>query len=261
MSKADLFFEKPIMNAAGTLGFYPNPKGPVDISDFGAFVTNPISKGPRSPANGERYLSFSGGFLLHTGLPNPGLSQAIRRYGKRWSRSSVPVIVHLLAVEPDSLTRMVERLENTDGVMGVELGLPPEIDPATAFTFTQAALGELPIIVRLPMEQSEDIALATMDAGASAVSLGMPRGMLIPHPLSPTSTGRKTGGVQGRLYGPSIFPLALKTVERLAGLGVPVIGAGGIYKNEDAYAMMEMGAFAIQLDAVLWKNGIKLEIP
>ena len=261
MSKADLFFEEPIMNAAGTLGFYPNPKGPVDISGFGAFVTNPISKGPRSPANGERYLSFHGGFLLHTGLPNPGLNQAIKRYGKRWARSSVPVIVHLLAVQPDSLTRMVERLENTDGVLAVEIGLPPDIDPDTAFTFTQAALGELPIIVRLPMEHSEDFAQAVMDAGASAVSLGMPRGMLPPPKKSSSSTMEKTGGVHGRLYGPSIFPLALKTVERLAGLGVPVIGAGGIYKNEDAYAMMEVGALAIQLDAVLWRSGIKLEIP
>jgi dihydroorotate dehydrogenase (NAD+) catalytic subunit len=263
MPKTDLFFNKPLMNAAGTLGFYPDTRGPVDISGFGAFVTNPISKLPRTSAHGERFLPYPGGFLLHTGLPNPGLSQVIRRYGKRWARSPVPVIAHLLALRPASLAEMIERLEAIEGIMGVEIGLPPEIDIDSAMIFTESAVGELPIIVRLPMDQCEELAPAVMDIGASAVSLGAPRGRLPLSPCSPLPMGegkpqQSEDGVRvtGRLYGPSIFPLALRAVEKLAQMEIPVIGAGGVYTPEEARVMMEAGALAIQIDAVLWRGGI-----
>jgi dihydroorotate dehydrogenase len=41
----------------------------------------------------------------------------------------------------------------------------------------------------------------------------------------------------------------------LAGAGVPVIGGGGVYKQEQVEAMKEAGALAVQLDAVLWRGG------
>lgn len=227
------------MNAAGTLGFSPDPKGPVDLLQFGAFVTNPISHTARTPARGVRFRSYPGGFLLHSGLPNPGLRATIKRHSKRWAYSPIPVVIHLLALDPLSLAHMIERFETMDGVMGIEVGLPPEITPDTAFEFAQAAQGELPAILRLPLEQAEELAQAVMEAGASAVSLGAPRGKL---------------GISGRMYGPAVFPLALRVVEKLAGLEIPVIGAGGVYQAQDVDAMLEAGAGAVQVDTVLWRG-------
>jgi dihydroorotate dehydrogenase (NAD+) catalytic subunit len=247
MPKNDLFLDKPLMNAAGTLGYSPDPKGSVDFSQFGAFVTNPISRRPRTPAKGARFSSYSGGFLLHSGLPNPGLRAIIKQHSQRWARSPVPVIVHLLALEPASLARMIERLEGIDGVMGVEIGLPPDVDPDMAFDFSQAAVGELPVIVRLPFEQVESLAQVVVEAGASAISLGAPRG--------------KLEGINGRMYGPSVFPLALRTVEKLAELGIPVIGAGGVYQAQDVNAMLEAGALAVQVDTILWRGTVTLFHP
>jgi dihydroorotate dehydrogenase len=80
-----------------------------------------------------------------------------------------------------------------------------------------------------------------IDGGASAVSLGAPRGKLV--------------GISGRMYGSGVFPLALRAVESLAGCGVPVIGAGGVYQQRDLEAMLAAGAFAVQVDAVLWRGG------
>ena len=240
MPKNDLYLDKPLMNAAGTLGFAPAPKGPLDLSGLGAFVTNPVSRGPRTPARGTRFKPYPGGFLLHSGLPNPGLRAVIQQNGKRWARAAVPVIVHLLALEPSSLARMIERLEGFEGVMALEIGLPPDVDPDTAFDFAQAAIGELPAILRLPLEQAEALAPAVIAAGASAVSLGAPRG--------------KLEGLRGRMYGPGVFPLALRAVEKLAGSGIPVIGAGGVYQPRDMEAMLGAGAFAVQVDAVLWRG-------
>jgi dihydroorotate dehydrogenase (NAD+) catalytic subunit len=59
--------------------------------------------------------------------------------------------------------------------------------------------------------------------------------------------------VHGRLYGPAIFPLAVRAVERLVGLlDCPLIASGGVYSRQDLATMLEMGASAVQLDGVLW---------
>ena len=242
MPKNDLFLAQPLMNAAGTLGFAPDPKLPVDLSQFGAFVTNPISYGSRTPAKGKRFATYAGGFLLHSGLPNPGLKTVIKKFAKRWARAAPPVIVHLLALEPASLARMIERLEGIEGIMAIEVGLPPNVDPDTTFDFTQAAIGELPAILRLPLEQADELGQTVIEAGASAVSLGAPRG--------------KLADLGGRMYGPGVFPLALQAVEKLAGSGIPVIGAGGVYHHKDVEAMLAAGAIAVQIDSVLWRGGI-----
>jgi dihydroorotate dehydrogenase (NAD+) catalytic subunit len=243
--KQELYFTIPVLNAAGTLGFAPESKGFLNLASLGGFVTNPISWLPRTPAHGERFIPYLGGFLMHTGLPNPGFKTCLRRYAKRWSRSTLPVYVHLLAQDVTRLVEMVERLEGLEGVAGVEIGLPPEIDPDSAYAMSEAAVGELPVIVRLPFERSAELAPVVMDAGVSAVSLGLPRGILMKEDGSQIS---------GRLCGPATFPLALEALARIAALGVPVIGAGGVYQRRDIDAMLGAGAIAVQLDSVLWRG-------
>jgi len=251
MPKSDLYFSKPLLNAAGTLGFSPDPKSPVELSQLGAFVTNPVSWAPRTPAKGDRYIPFPGGFLLHTGYPNPGLNAVIRQHARRWARSPIPVIVHLLAQEPATLRRMVERLEGVEGVMGIEIGLPPDIDPGLASEMGLAAVGELASIVRLPLESvaggyHHAAALeAILHTGASAFSLAPPRGIL---------TGAGGSLVSGRLYGPGLFSQASAAIIKLVEMGIPTIGAGGIYSREQADTMLSAGAIAVQLDAVLWRG-------
>ena len=79
MPKFDLAFDPPLMNAAGSLGFAPDRRGPIALEQLGAFVTNPVSLRPRTPAQGARLLPFPGGFLLHSGHPNPGFNRVVRR--------------------------------------------------------------------------------------------------------------------------------------------------------------------------------------
>jgi dihydroorotate dehydrogenase (NAD+) catalytic subunit len=248
MPKTELYFKKPIMNAAGTLGFSPDPKSPFDLSRFGAFITNPVSLAPRTPAKGERWIPYPGGFLLHTGYPNPGLKAVIRGHARRWARTKIPVIVHLLAQDGHTLGRMVQRLEGVDGVIGVEVGLPPDVDPGQAYELALAAMGELSAIIRIPFERADHTQLldAVIEAGASAVSLAPPRGAL------PDEDGTL---VAGRLYGPGLFPQALAKVAEIAGSGIPVIGSGGVYDRGNVEALLSAGAGAVQLDSVLWQGG------
>jgi dihydroorotate dehydrogenase (NAD+) catalytic subunit len=249
MPKFDLRLDPPLLNTAGSLGFAPNPHGPLDLAAFGAFVTNPISLGKRSPAHNPQLIAFPGGFLLHTGYPNPGLREVIRRYAQRWARSPLPVIVHLLCQSLGEVSPAVSQLTRLPGVAGIELGLPPDSDASTARNFAAslvaAAGGEFPVILRLPLERAASLAAALAGQELGAISLGPPRGVLL------SQEGRP---VRGRLFGPAMFPLALAAVQELAQLGFPLIGAGGVYQPAQVQAMRAAGAVAVQLDSVLWRG-------
>ncbi len=250
MAKHDLAFDPPIMNAAGTLGFAPNLHSDVDWSELGAFVTNPISLTARTPAHGRRFVAYPGGFLLHTGFPNPGLSSILRHYARHWHDSPVPVIVHLLAHSAGELAGMVRRLENVEGVSGLEVGVTSDVNTEMVAAYAHAAGGELPVIMQLPMERCVELAARAIEAGAASVSLAPPRGLL------PSLEGKL---IQGRLYGPAILPMALRVVRELKQLGIPSIGAGGIYKQKQLDAVLAAGATAAQLDSVIWqKAGLEL---
>ena len=249
MPKRDLYFRTPIMNAAGMLGFAPDFRA-WQNSEFsetmGAFVTNPVSWRPRKATSHPAVVEYPGGFLLHTGLPNPGFSAAVTRYAHKWADASLPIIVHVMADRPEETARMVESLEGVENVMAAELGFAPLLADDIILTSLEMSLGELPLIVSLPMEQALTLGPRVMEAGAVAVSLSAPRGSL-------NTDDRSL--ITGRLYGPSLFPQNLETVHRLAGAGVPVIGGGGVYKREQVEVMKEAGAMAVQLDTVLWRGG------
>lgn len=182
MSKRELIIDPPLMNAAGTSGFAPNPHGPVDLSAMGAFVTNPISLDARSPAHGERVLSHPGGVLIHTGHPNPGLRNALARYAHQWARSPLPVIVHLLPTEPAELQYMVLQLEDVEGIAGIEVELPPEVDtlsgrlygpsmfPMTLATTRALAQIGFPVIAAGVVYHARE-AVTLLKSGAVAVQL------------------------------------------------------------------------------------------
>ncbi len=242
MSKRDLYFRKPLMNAAGTLGFSPDPRAPLAWEDLGTFVTNPISLRPRLPAAQPAVVEYPGGFLLHTGLPNPGLSAVIKKDSARWARADLPVIVHLMADRPEETAKMVQMLERQENVMGVELGFASLLASDTLTLTVEMCRGELPLIVSLTAEQVTRIGARVMQTGAAAISLSAPRGAL-------ETDGALT---MGRLYGPSLFPQALELVHTAARMGLPVIGAGGVWKRDQAEAMIQAGALAVQVDASLW---------
>lgn len=245
MPKRDLYFRTPIMNAAGMLGFAPDLRADAPWDELGAFVTNPISARPRKPTHHPVTLDYPGGFLLHTGLPNPGFNAAVKKHARKWADSSLPIIVHLMADRPEETKRMVEALESMENVMAAELGFAPLLTDDIILTAVEISLGELPLIVSLPMDQAARLGPRAIEAGAAAVSLSAPRGALT------MGDGRLT---TGRLYGPSLFPQALEIVNRLARAGTPTVGGMGVYKREQVEAMKEAGAMAVQLDAVVWRG-------
>jgi dihydroorotate dehydrogenase (NAD+) catalytic subunit len=246
MFKQDLIFSSPYMNAAGTLGFAPDTRAPVPWDEFGAFVTNSISLRPRKTTAKPALIEYPGGFLLHTGLPNPGLPAVIKKYARRWADSRLPVIVHLMADRPDESMRIVQSLEELENIIAIELGFAPLLSEDIIITTIERCLGELPLIVSLPAKQVLSLGPHVIQTGAAAISLEPSRGMIV------LKTGEQ---VTGRLNGAGLFPGALLTVRDAVQANIPIIGAGGVGSKENADTMLSVGALAVQVDESLWKGG------
>lgn len=241
--KRDLIFSTPVMNAAGSLGFAPDPRAPSSWpTALGAFVTNPISLRPRKAASSPAVLEYPGGFLLHTGLPNPGFPRALKTFSKRWQDASQPIIVHLMADRPEETRQMVQQLEAVENIMAVELGFAPLLADDIIALVVELCRGELPLIASLPAEQVLGLGGRLIELGAAALSLAAPRGAL----------EREGSLITGRLFGPSLFPKALSVVDSAARLGLPIIAAGGICSTRDVEGMLRAGALAAQVDYGLW---------
>jgi dihydroorotate dehydrogenase (NAD+) catalytic subunit len=246
--KHTLIVETPVMPAAGTVGMAFTYNNLVKLEKLGAFVTNPITYEPWSPATGTRVVPLDAGVLVHTGLPNNGLSKTIKEYHLVWREMPVPVILHLVATTVDHIERAIEQIDQQDGIAAVELGLDDDITRQDAEAFVKAATkhAEKPIIVRLPTYDAQNIAATVADAGADAlVVAAAPRG---------TARDPRSGKlVSGRVYGPLVKPMILRLVGLLTRrIKIPIIGSGGIHSTQDARDYLEAGAVAVQVDSATW---------
>jgi dihydroorotate dehydrogenase (NAD+) catalytic subunit len=241
----DLGLLSPWLNAAGTLGFSPGANAWPWPEPAGGFVTNPVSLRPRHAAEGRACIPYAGGFLLHTGLPNPGLGNVLRLHADRWDRSRIPVWVYLLSNDPQELHQMMRTLEEVEGVAAIEVGIPPFAGPQQAFQLVDAAAGEKPVIINFPLTILSEAWLEELpEHGAFAISLGPPRGTLL------DSHGRL---VSGRIYGPALMPLLFRAISVAKRSGIPVIAGCGVHSLQDGNRLLTAGAAAVMLDSVLWR--------
>jgi dihydroorotate dehydrogenase (NAD+) catalytic subunit len=248
-TKRGLSLANPVMNASGVLGFARESRGVVDLSGLGAFVTNAVTARARAPAHPPNTVQLPNGVWVHTGLPNPGVSSAVRRYAPEWRRLGPPVIVHLAASTPQEVMQCVIQIEMADAVSAVELGLRDDLAAADLAPLVRSAGGSLPLIVRLPLERAVGLCTIAAAAGADALTVGAP-------PRRDLEVAR--GTVRGRIYGPEVFSASVEAVRAVTScLGdpdFPVIGAGGLFSLESVREMLAAGAAAVQIDAVLWRN-------
>ncbi len=255
--KHTLVIENPVMAAAGSFGFDGAAYNDlIDLTKLGAIVTNPVTWKPRRIAHGINVVPLPSGVMIHTGLPNPGMPAVLREYGKRWARCLAPVIVHVVATMPDDVARCAESLEGKEGVAGIELGLHDQATPDDIGAYLSAIEHNtlLPVLVRVPLYNAVDAALAAQDSGAGGiVAAAPPRG---------TTRDPETGQlVGGRVYGPWLKTQTLRAVGQVArAVEIPVIGSGGIHTPDDARDFIEAGAVAVQVDTVIWAQPRMIEI-
>jgi dihydroorotate dehydrogenase (NAD+) catalytic subunit len=247
--KFGLPLTNPILIAAGFGGYGDAYHGLLDLSAFGAIVTNPITLRPRRGPAQPRLVETRAGYVLETGQQNPGVRKVIHKYGRMWSRLGAPIIAHLPADEPDDLRRTAGALASTESVAAIELGIPPGgALPADVERWLRAvgAGCHLPRLVRLPLEGAAELAGVVAESAADALVIAGP-------PPGAASSPRTGAVVRGYLYGPLVHSLVLEAIQAVAEVvALPLVARGGIHTAADVESFLQAGACAVQLDSLLF---------
>jgi len=87
-----------------------------------------------------------------------------------------PVIAHLPADEPHDLQRTAQALTSANTIAAIEVGLPYQAAPRDVVQWLRAVQEGcvLPVLVKLPLNQAEELATVATDAGADALVIGAP---------------------------------------------------------------------------------------
>lgn len=251
--KIGLPVDSPLLLAAGSVGFGEAIHPAIDTSRLGGIVVGPITRHSIRGSDTPRMAETSGGFVLHTGLQNRGVSAVIKNFARLWSRLGCPVIAQIADNSPEEAGSTARRLAQTDGLMGLELRLSPHAQPGELRPLLRAIRrsADLPLWVKLPLENIEELAQAAAAAGTD--------GLVIASPLAGAGlagAGLTSPGtlVRGELFGPAAFaPMlaALHSVAEMA-LDLPLIACGGIHTPQQMRHALAAGASAVQLDSVVW---------
>lgn len=235
------------MNAAGTAGFFPSRGLLNHFPEIALFITNPISYYPRKPATQRNIIPFQGGFMVHTGHPNPGLKKVIHQFRENWENAILPVCVNVLSDEPQNIEKIVRSLENIENITVIELGINDSLKVSDIESNIQAAMGELPIILSLPFEYVFQEWLGRiLIPEIVAISVQAPRGVL----------KQNDQYFHGRLYGRSIFPLTLHAVQHLSFFEKPIYAGAGVANESQIFKLFEIGAHNFQGHELIWRNNI-----
>ncbi|MFN8426229.1 MAG: hypothetical protein U0X87_08215 [Anaerolineales bacterium] len=220
--KRDLYFSKPLMNAAGSLGFAPDFRSLGDfgsLDSFGTFVTNPISLRPRLPTAQPTVIEYPGGFITPHGTAEPGFHAALKKYSAKWSRSDTLSSSTSWQTAPKELSKWFANRSH-ENVMAVELGFAPCSPPILFCSVKNIVWVELPAM--FIAGGTSAVARSAFDAGRRA---GNPR-------CSRRAVMMTDHLITGRLFDPSLFPQTLHVVRSAAKLGLPIIGAGACGQNK-----------------------------
>lgn len=260
-----LWFQNPVIAAAGTFGFGVEHVALLDVNRLGAVCTRGITLRARAGNRPPRIVDTPAGLLNAVGLQNPGVDAVIERYAETWGAWRVPVIVNLAADSVAGFVELVQRLESVAGVAGVELNLScPNAATGVQFALDANAAGavtaavrratDLPLLVKLSAGAADirPIARAIADGGADALS------------AINTVAGVAVAAARDRLLfetaysglsGPAIKPIALRVVAEVAQIvDIPVIGIGGVTSIDDVLDFLAVGAAAVGVGTALFAD-------
>jgi dihydroorotate dehydrogenase (NAD+) catalytic subunit len=234
---------------------------------FGAIVTPPITLRPQRGQAPPRLAEVPGGFLLATGDHNPGYRRVAQEHAGLWRRLGIPVLVALAASTPEDWDRLAGHLDEETPAAGLELHLPEGVrgSEVSAWVVAVRRACTLPILVKLPDVQAEELALACVKAGADALVVGVP-----PRAAYPATESRFLEETEFRwpvdqdgltlieapVAGPIAFPFTLRALKAVVALdlAVPLVAAGGITRPEGVRYCLEAGAVAVQVRSLLWTD-------
>jgi len=256
----------PVMTASGTFGYGSEYADFVDLNRLGAVVVKGVTSVPWPGNPMNRIMETPSGMLNAIGLQNVGVDGFISEKLPYLNEFDVPVIVNVCGKTVEEYLLVVEKLNNVDGVAGVELniscpnldcgGMSFGVDPTLAHQLVSKVREktDLPLLVKLSPNVTDItvIARAVEDGGADALSaINTLLGMAINAKTRKPEIANVTGG----LSGPAIKPVALRLVwEVYKSVSLPIVGMGGIMNGTDAVEFFIAGASAVAVGTANFIN-------
>jgi dihydroorotate dehydrogenase (NAD+) catalytic subunit len=258
--------KNPVMTASGTFGYGEKFAPLFDLNRLGAIIVKGLSLKPAPGNPPPRTVETCGGMLNAIGLENIGLAAFVKEKLPFLQSLDTPIILNIYGQNLDEYAKLAERIQDLEGVAGVELNIScPNVkaggiafgtDPKMAFQVTKSVREKtkLPLIVKLSPNVTDvgTIARSVEEAGADAVSLiNTITSMAVDVETRRPKLANKVGG----LSGPAIKPIALRMVwETVQAVALPVIGIGGIMDASDALEFLIVGAQAVQVGTANFVN-------
>jgi len=247
----------PVINASGTYDAIAARKvfGDELLADFpfSAFVSKTITPEPRAGNEPRRIWETPAGMINSIGLPNKGLEGFLAEDLPQLAELPVPLIVSVMATNPEDFSRLVGAVAAREEVAAIELNVScPNVHSGLIVgeqpTETEALLERLrpltekPLIVKLTpnVVAPEAVAIAAESGGADAVSL---INTLKASAVDPASREPALAAGHGGLSGPAVRPIALQQLRAVTAVTeIPAVGMGGISSGADAAEFLSLGA-------------------
>lgn len=255
----------PILVGSGTFGYGREMERLVDLSRLGGIIPKTITAEPRLGNVPWRTVETASGMLNSIGLDNDGIEAFVNHHLPYLRSLGIPVIVSIAGRDCDEFVAMTARLNQLEGVAGIELNIScPNVsggvDLGTNPSLCEQVLsgcrraGQVPLIAKLTPNVTDiaPIARAAENGGADAISaintcLGMAVDWRGKRPL--------LGNVVGGLSGPAVKPIGMRVVYQITqAVEIPVIGVGGISTIDDVMEFLVVGATAVQIGTANFFN-------
>jgi dihydroorotate dehydrogenase (NAD+) catalytic subunit len=258
----DLGFLKlrnPVLTASGTFGYGLEFTPYLDLARLGGIVVKGLYYGPREGNRPPRLVETSAGLINAIGLQGVGVEHFAADVLPELRKYDVPVIVNVCGADNDEYLRVIDFLEEQDGLAAYELNIscpnvkqngacPAMFPEATrAIVAAAKARSRRPVLAKLSPNVTDiaSIAKAAEDGGADGICL---INTLLALAVDLETRRPKLGNLFGGLSGPAIKPVALRmTYQAARAVRIPVIGMGGIMSGTDALEFLLAGARAVQI--------------
>lgn len=261
-----LTLKNPVITASGTFGYGVEFIDILDINKLGAISVKGLHINPKIGNPPPRIMETPCGMINAIGLQGIGIEAFENEKMPVLRKYEVPILVNFWGTTIEEYVLAVERLNNIEGISGLEMNVSCPNVKAGGMAFGTDAKEvsklvkeirnktEYPLIVKLSPNVTSiaEIAKAVESEGADAVSLV---NTFLAMVIDVNKRKPVLSNVVGGLSGPAIRPIAVRmTWEVAKAVSIPVIGMGGIIKTQDALEFIIAGASAVQIGTANFAN-------
>jgi len=260
VSIGSVHLSQPVLTASGTAGHCVELNRYFSMAEIGATVVKSLFATPWPGNPAPRLHPTPAGMINAVGLQGPGVPKWCETDLPELEKHGVTIVASIWGRTVEEYRQAAELLApHAHRIAALEVNLScPNLEgrggiiahdaEMSANVIAACAVTGVPMWAKLSPNTDRLITIAesVVEAGAEALTLtNTLLGMLLNTKTAQPVLGNGGGGVSGR----AMFPVALRAVfdVRKALPHIPIVGVGGIASGNDAIAMMQAGAHAVQV--------------